>query len=41
MVKEKENYIPDLVIHLRPTGPARRVKIIDDAIIKMKKNLKS
>jgi len=40
-LKEKENYIPDLVIHLRPTGPARRVNIIDDAISKMTKNLKA
>lgn len=27
-----ENYKPDLVVHLRPTGPARRVSRIDDAI---------
>lgn len=27
-----EKYKPDLVVHLRPTGPARRVTRIDDAI---------
>ena len=27
-----ENYRPDLVVHLRPTGPARKVSIIDNAI---------
>jgi CMP-N,N'-diacetyllegionaminic acid synthase len=30
-----ENYVPDLIVHLRPTGPARRVKVIDAAIEKM------
>jgi N-acylneuraminate cytidylyltransferase len=31
-LSEYESYAPDLVVHLRPTGPARRVKIIDEAI---------
>jgi N-acylneuraminate cytidylyltransferase len=30
-----ENYVPDLILHLRPTGPARRVSIIDAAIEKI------
>ena len=34
-LKEHENYEPDLVVHLRPTGPVRRVKLIDEAIEKM------
>ena len=29
---ESENYIPDLIIHLRPTYPIRSVKIVDKAI---------
>jgi CMP-N,N'-diacetyllegionaminic acid synthase len=29
---EREGYRPDLVVHLRPTGPARLVKRIDEAI---------
>ena len=27
-----ESYTPDLVVHLRPTGPAREISKIDDAI---------
>ena len=27
-----ENYIPDLIIHLRPTYPIRSVKTVDEAI---------
>ena len=31
-LKINEEYEPDLVVHLRPTGPARRVEKIDEAI---------
>ena len=31
-LQENENYYPDMVVHLRPTGPARRVELIDQAI---------
>lgn len=31
-LKTHEDYVPDLVIHLRPTGPVRRVEVIDRAI---------
>ena len=27
-----ENYIPDIVLHLRPTQPCRKVKDVDDAL---------
>ena len=30
-LEHNENYIPDLVVHLRPTGPAREIKKLDDA----------
>jgi len=30
--KEHENYTPDLVMHLRPTGPIRRFETLDSAI---------
>jgi CMP-N,N'-diacetyllegionaminic acid synthase len=29
---EHEDYTPDLIVHLRPTGPVRRVELIDQAI---------
>lgn len=32
---EHEGYRPDLVVHLRPTGPVRRVALIDRAITLM------
>ncbi len=32
---EHENYRPELVVHLRPTGPVRRVELIDEAIARM------
>ena len=32
---EHEGYRPDLVVHLRPTGPVRRVAVIDRAITLM------
>jgi len=38
-LEKNDNYIPDLVVHLRPTGPARYVNIIDDAIEKFSKDL--
>jgi CMP-N,N'-diacetyllegionaminic acid synthase len=31
-LREHENYEPDLVVHLRPTGPARDVQLIDQAV---------
>jgi len=31
-LKENENYEPDLVVQLRPTGPSRRIQLIDKAI---------
>jgi len=34
-LREKENYVPQLVVHLRPTGPVRRIELIDEAVDKM------
>lgn len=34
-LRDNENYIPELVVHLRPTGPLRRVDLIDAAIEQM------
>jgi N-acylneuraminate cytidylyltransferase len=34
-LKENENYIPDLIIHLRPTSPVRHIDLIDTCIKKM------
>lgn len=31
-LQESENYVPDLVIQLRPTSPIRPVNLVDDAI---------
>jgi CMP-N,N'-diacetyllegionaminic acid synthase len=31
-LEEHESYVPDLVVHLRPTGPIRKVELIDQAI---------
>ena len=31
-LREHEGYEPDLVVHLRPPGPVRRVELIDQAI---------
>ena len=31
-LREHEDYVPDLVVHLRPPGPVRRVELIDQAI---------
>ena len=40
-LKENENYVPDLIVHLRPTGPAREINIIDEAIEKIISNPKA
>ena len=34
-LEENEGYRPELVVHLRPTGPVRRVELIDQAIEQM------
>ena len=34
-LQEHEDYYPELVVHLRPTGPVRRVALIDQAIEEM------
>ena len=34
-LQENEDYYPDLIVHLRPTGPVRTVELIDQAIEKM------
>ena len=34
-LSEHERYACELVVHLRPTGPVRRVELIDEAIEKM------
>lgn len=31
-LEKEQGYRPDLVLHLRPTGPIRRVELIDEAI---------
>lgn len=31
-LRDHETSLPELVVHLRPTGPARRVELIDEAI---------
>jgi N-acylneuraminate cytidylyltransferase len=36
-LRDRENYRPELVVHLRPTGPVRRVELIDAAIETMLK----
>ena len=35
---EKENYKPDIIVHLRPTSPVRFAKHINDALEKLIKN---
>ena len=37
-LKENENYMPDLVVHLRPTTPLRDVTVIETAVLFMEKN---
>ena len=39
-LKKNENYEPDLIVQLRPTQPYRKVKLINNAIIKMTKDKK-
>ena len=39
-LKNEESYIPDVIVHLRPTTPNRDVKIIDKAIIFFLNNYK-
>ena len=34
-LRDTEDRLPELVVHLRPTGPVRRVDLIDQAIAKM------
>jgi len=34
-LQERENYLPELVVHLRPTGPVRRIELIDEALARM------
>jgi N-acylneuraminate cytidylyltransferase len=31
-LKENDGYEPDMVVHLRPTGPVRRVELINQAV---------
>ena len=40
-LKKNENYEPDLIVQLRPTQPYRKVKLINNAIIKMTKDKKA
>lgn len=37
-LKEKEGYVPDYVIQLRPTSPVRQAQIIDQCIERMLRN---
>lgn len=37
-LKENEGYVPDLIVHLRPTSPIRDPKMIDKAITMMIKH---
>lgn len=39
-LKKKENYIPDIVVHLRPTYPIRKKNLIDNCIKRLLKNKK-
>lgn len=39
-LKKNQKYLPDIVVHLRPTTPNRNEKIIDKAISLFLKNLK-
>jgi len=31
-LRDRDGYVCELVVHLRPTGPVRRVEVVDDAI---------
>jgi N-acylneuraminate cytidylyltransferase len=33
---EHDGYRPDLVVHLRPTSPARREGLVDDAVVRLR-----
>jgi N-acylneuraminate cytidylyltransferase len=37
-LRAHEGYDPELVVHLRPTGPVRRVALIDEAIERMRQH---
>ena len=37
-LKEKENYVPDFVIHLRPTSPLRPPGLIDEGVMAIQKD---
>ena len=37
-LEKNENYVPDLVVHLRPTTPLREISVIQNAIAFMEKN---
>jgi len=37
-LKKNENYDPEFVVHLRPTGPVREIDIIDKAIMRILKD---
>jgi N-acylneuraminate cytidylyltransferase len=37
-LKSNENYVPDFVVHLRPTSPLRTLSHIDEAITKLVKS---
>ena len=39
-LKKKENYIPDIIVHLRPTTPDRNIKVIEAGIKLFLKNYK-
>ncbi|MGE0326858.1 MAG: acylneuraminate cytidylyltransferase family protein [Polyangiaceae bacterium] len=34
-LRDEEGYVPELVVHLRPTGPVRRIELIQDAVERM------
>jgi len=37
-LEEHESYVPELVVHLRPTGPIRKVELIDQSVEMMLAN---
>ena len=40
-LKKNENYNPEVITHLRPTGPARKASLVDKAIKKILDNKKA
>ena len=40
-LKKNENYVPDIIVHLRPTYPIREKNLIDNCIKKLIKNKKA